>query len=177
MRRPATGSLAAVASSLCLIATLASPGFAAPGSAAPDATAAFEKLKTLAGRWEARDTKGNVHPVTYTVIANGSGVMEEIGGEGDGDMVTVYHRDGERLMLTHYCAANNQPRMRLRSASADGKALTFDLLDVTNLKKSTDGHMRALAVTFVDPDHFSQQWTFIEAGKDQPEQFTYARVK
>ena len=173
MRRSTMASLAA-ASLLCLCAILVPPAYASPGATAPDAAAAFERLKTLAGKWEAKDSKGNVMPVTYTVIANGSGVMEEIGGE---DMVTVYHRDGERLMLTHYCAANNQPRMRLRSASADGKALTFELLDVTNLKKPTDGHMRALALTLVDPDHFSQQWTFTEAGKDQAEQFTYARLK
>lgn len=190
MRSPTMASLAAVAASLCLFATPTMPGFAAAGNAtarsaapasaapasAPDAASAFEKLKALAGKWEGKDSKGNVTPVTYTVIANGSGVMEEMGGEGHGDMVTVYHRDGERLMLTHYCMADNQPRMRLRSASADGKTLTFELVDVTNLKKPSDGHMRALGVTFIDPDHFSQQWTFREAGKDQPEQFTYARV-
>jgi hypothetical protein len=80
-------------------------------------------------------------------------------------------------MATHYCEAGNQPRMRTEPIRADAASLRFSFLDVTNLAKPTDPHMRELVVTFQDPDHLQQRWTFSEGGKETPATFVYARKK
>ena len=78
------------------------------GAGAP-ANVGFEKLKTLVGTWESPMEGGKSFTVTYRLVSNGTVLMEESGME---EMVTMYHPDGDSVMLTHYCAGNNQPRMR-----------------------------------------------------------------
>ena len=145
--------------------------------AQPSGQAGFDKLKSLAGTWEAKHDDGSVTTVTYKVVSSGSAVVETIsyGKEPDG-MVTVYHLDGAKLMLTHYCGAGNQPRM-VAEASADPSKLTFKYLDATNLKSPDDGHMRGLAVTFDGPDRISQAWEWKAKGQANTEVFKYQRKK
>jgi hypothetical protein len=50
--------------------------------------------------------------------------------------------------------------------SGEEKSIVFDLVDVTNLSAPDASHMRKLVVTFGDQDHFTQEWTWREKGKD-----------
>jgi len=86
-------------------------------------------------------------------------------------MVTVYHSDGNRLRVTHYCAGNNQPRMRAEPAGSDAKELTFNFVDATNLAGPTAGHMHRLVVAFSDKNHLTQKWTWRENGRENTEVF------
>src|SRR5690348_9833305 len=74
-----------------------------------DAAAAFSRLKSLAGEWQADTQTGKAY-LKYEVIAAGTAVMERETAEKMPEMLTVYHLDGKRLVLTHYCMAGNQPR-------------------------------------------------------------------
>src|SRR5262245_42675031 len=136
-----------LASLVFLVATvaIAAPALAADSSAA----AGYEKIKALVGTWEAKGPEGMV-TVTYRVVAGGQAVEETL---SHGDMVTVYHKDGDSLLMTHYCMAGNQPRMRASGLSADGKSLDFKFVDATNLANPGDSHMSGLKMTFVDADH------------------------
>lgn len=129
---------------------------------APNAKASFESLKALAGQWETKDPSGKMQTFTWKVVSGGSVLMESMQEES---MVTMYHVDNNRLMLTHYCAAQNQPRMQAQ-VSDDGKTFTFDFIDATNLANPADGHMRKLILTIQDKDHFTEQWFFVQKGKD-----------
>jgi hypothetical protein len=131
-------------------------------SAAPNSSAAFDSLKGLAGQWQLEDPSGKQQITTWKVVSGGSAVMESLQEES---MVTLYHVDKGRLMLTHYCAAQNQPRM-LGTVSEDGKTFTFDFLDATNMASPNDGHMRKMVLTIQDKDHFTEQWIFSKDGKD-----------
>ena len=103
----------------------------------------------------------------------GSAVMEVQTQES---MITMYHLDKDRLMMTHYCSAQNQPRMQA-SISDDGKTFTFDFLDATNLANPADGHMRKMVLTVLDKDHFTEQWLFSKDGKDETGTFHLIRKK
>ena len=133
----------------------------------------FETIKSLAGSWEGKTPKGSA-TVSYRVTSNGSAVMSEI--QGEEDMVTMFHMDGDRLLMTHYCAAGNQPRMKA-SASADNKSISFELLDVTNLASPSAGHMHKVVFTLIDADHHAEDWYFIQDGKEMHERFELTRKK
>jgi hypothetical protein len=141
------------------------------------ATPGLEKLKALAGEWEAKTDEGTT-TVSYKVVSAGSCLLETMNHAKNADMITVYHLDGDRLMLTHYCTLNNQPRMRADGLSAEGKKLTFKFVDATNLASPGEGHMHDLTVTFVDENHFTQEWTYYKDGKpDDTAVFRYERKK
>jgi hypothetical protein len=143
--------------------------------AAPNAQQSFDKLKTLAGQWEGKSSKGIVQ-VSYRVMANDSSIVSEINAPGD-NMISVFHMDKDRLLLTHYCGAGNQPRMQA-TTSPDGKSITFDFVDGTNIMPSQMGHMRRLIVTMSDANHHLEEWIFAtNDGKEMRELFELQRKK
>jgi hypothetical protein len=92
-------------------------------------------------------------------------------------MVTMYHQDGDRMMMTHYCEAKNQPRMRTEPIKGEPKMLDFKFLDVTNLAKPTDPVMKGLKIAFLDADHITEEWLFSADGKETPETMSFERKK
>ncbi len=142
--------------------------------AAPNAQQSFDQLKNLAGNWEGKASDGRSVDVSFRVMANGSSLISEISGPGD-NMVSVIHLDKERLLLTHYCGAGNQPRMSA-TASPDGKTITFDFVDGTNILPTQVGHMQRLVVTITDADHHSERWILkTNDGKEMTENFELQR--
>jgi hypothetical protein len=76
-----------------------------------DAQKSFDQLKSLASAWKGKNSQGEPVRVSYRMTAGGSALMSEINGHGE-DMISMIHFDGpNRLLLTHYCTAGNQPRM------------------------------------------------------------------
>jgi hypothetical protein len=140
-----------------------------------DGQRSFDKLKTLAGSWQGKTSSGQAVEVRFRVTSGGSAVMSEIMGEEN--MITMFHLDGDRLLLTHYCAAGNQPRMKA-TASPDGKTLRFEFLDATNLGSPQAGHMHRVIFTFPDADHHTEEWFFVQDGKEAAhERFKLERKK
>ena len=93
-------------------------------------------------------------------------------------MVSMYHLDGDRLMMTHYCGAGNQPRMRAGQVGADAREIVFTFQDATNLPNADAGHMVGLTLTWQTKDHITQAWTWREKGKpDLVEKFDLVRKK
>ncbi|HEY7402089.1 MAG TPA: hypothetical protein VIB39_01090 [Candidatus Angelobacter sp.] len=146
----------------------------AGATGAVNADTAFDNLKSLAGEWQAKDPTGKMQTITWKVVSGGSVIMESMQEES---MVTMYHVDKDHLMLTHYCSAHNQPRMQAQ-VSDDGKTITFNFLDATNLNSPADPHMHKMVLTIVDKDHFNEQWFFSVNGKASDHGvFEFARKK
>ena len=137
----------------------------------------FEKMKSLVGEWQGKSLDGKTAKVSYTLVSDNSALMEKLSVAGESEMVTMYHPDGDHLMMTHYCSAHNQPRMRSQKASTEIKNITLDLVDVTNLSAPDAGHMSKLVLTFVDQDHFTQEWTWSQKGKEGTVVIRFERVK
>jgi hypothetical protein len=134
----------------------------------------FDQLKSLTGSWEGKNSMGEPVEVSYRVTSGGSALISEIMGHGE-DMISMFHLDGaNRLILTHYCAVGNQPRMRA-SASPDGKSITFNFLDATNLDNPQSGHMDHVVIAMLDSNHHTEEWTFTDHGKEMKEVFDLKR--
>ena len=157
-----------------LIALPAAPAAAADGGAAARAFASF---KQLAGTWHSTSASGEEGNLEYEVIAGGSAVVETFVSPKHGEenaMVTVYHLDGDDLVLTHYCMAGNQPTMR--AASIDGDEVRFELDHVSNLASPDAGHMGRAVFRFQGPDRHTSAWTYLVAGEEHTEVFEVERV-
>lgn len=141
------------------------------------AAPAFDKLKSLAGDWQGKASDGSARVATYRLASGGSAVIETLTPEGEPEMITVYHRDGDRLAMTHYCSAGNQPRMRAEIPAGELKRLDFTFVDVTNLKKPADGHIHGLSIFFQDQDHISLIWTWRQNGQDSSSTIKLERKK
>jgi hypothetical protein len=143
--------------------------------AASDAQKSFEQLKGLSGSWEGKASDGKPVQVDYRLTAMGSALMSEIKNMKE-NMITMFNLDGERLLMTHYCGAGNQPRM-LASASPDGKTITFDFLDATNLASPDAGHMHHVVISMLDANHHTEEWNYVDHGKQMKEVFDLRRKK
>ena len=148
----------------CVIAALAT--MAQTSSPAAEGLA---KLKSLQGEWIDVDgvfgEKGKV-AVTYRVTGGGSTVVETFPVGTPHEMVTVYHLDGGKLVLTHYCTSNTQPRMQ--STGLANNALTFDFIGGSNIDPATTSHMHGARIEFVSADEIRGTWTNWSNGKPAP---------
>ncbi len=126
----------------------------------------FEQFKQLAGEWVGKPQgKDDMEiRVIYKVTAGGSAVAETLFPGTDHEMVTVIHRDGDDLLLTHYCHLGNQPQMKA-PGKRDGNSVAFKFVRATNLKSDKDPHMHDATYTFVDNDTFRTEWTLYQDGK------------
>jgi hypothetical protein len=133
----------------------------------------FDTMKSLTGNWKGKDQVGDSIDVSYRMTGGGSTLMSEIRtskeGHSDG-MISMIHMDGDRLLLTHYCSAGNQPRMQA-SISPDGKSITFDFVDGTNITSSQPGHMQRVIFSFTDATHHTEEWHFAAPGKEMVQKF------
>ena len=140
---------------------------------------AFERLKSLVGTWQGKDEAGNPVIVSYRIVSDSSALVETMDmGDKEGVMITMYHPDGDALMVTHYCSMGNQPRMRYSRPARDGNTFSFAYVDATNLASPDADRMEALTIVFRDANHFTQQWTARMKGElMKPVVFEYARGK
>lgn len=137
----------------------------------------LERLKKLTGTWTTETKETGATTVTYRVTSGGSTVMETLMPGTAHEMVTMYHLDGDELILTHYCALGNQPRMKAQKDSKEG-TLDFRCAGGSNVKCPGEAHMHSLAMTFVDADHLRHEWTLMKGGKaEEVVNFELARKK
>ena len=164
-------------SSLFLAATV-SAGVArgAAANTEVDAGTAFSRLKALVGDWDVESSHGKAHS-RFELIAGGSVLLEHFTEPGGQEMLTAYHLDGTRLVLTHYCLAGNQPQMVAEKSDGAAGELDFAFAGGSNIAAGA-GHMHDAVFHLGSSDHFDAKWDFVEAGKVKfSEEIHYTRTK
>lgn len=135
-----------------------------------DATSAFEALKSFEGEWKSTPVGGDesrASTVVYKVSANGSSVIKTYGPGTRYEMFSVYHMDGDELLMTHYCALGNQPKMRFKATDEPGE-IYFEFDGGTNFDPAKDAHAHegSTKVTGTDTQDFMS--IAHSEGKPQP---------
>ena len=147
------------------------------------AAAALAKLRALAGDWQGTfewsgaRTGGGRMKVSYSVTGYGSAVVENLIVDGVTTMTSVYHLDGADLRMTHYCGAQNQPRLKAKRIEPAQGILDFEFVDITNAPWPDAPHVDGLELRLQDADHINLTFHFIAAGKESRERIELARVK
>ncbi len=153
---------------LLMGAALVAPAPAsASASADSPASAAFHRLSALAGNWSASamTPDGESMDINYKVTAGGSAIVETQFAGTSHEMVTVYYMDGDDLVLTHYCVAQNQPHMRLDVAKSTKDELHFVFAGGSNVDPNKGFHMHNLTVRFHGDGTVDTQWDGMKDGK------------
>jgi len=146
------------------------------------AATAFGKLKSLTGDWEgtfewtgARKGTGSMN-AAYYLTGNGSALVENLIMEGAPVMTSVYHLDGAALRITHYCGAQNQPRLKAERIDVAHGAIDFGFVDITNLRSADAPHVHGLELRLTDSDHITVSFLFQSDGKESREKIVLKRV-
>ena len=153
---------------IILIATAATAQVSVMGVPERDpATPDLDTIKKLAGDWVELDEAGSPTDnvvSSYRVTAGGTAVLDVEFGGTDHEMLTVFHQDGDDLVLTHYCVLGNQPHMRAEPGTGRDK-LVFNCVGGTNLSCAIDKHMHRGEITLIDEDHLTSTWFMHEKGE------------
>ena len=150
-----------------MAALLAIAALSSPSQGAAPALQGFERIARLEGSWSGSNSHGQPVELSYEVVADGSAVLEHLiitREKKTEKMVTLYHLDGDRLMLTHYCTAGNQPRMAAKQVSPN--SIGFEFLDATGLPSLETGHMHRAKLSFEGDERLKAEWTWSENGEE-----------
>jgi hypothetical protein len=142
--------------------------------AVPD-TSAWKSLQTLVGKWDGKvNESGKEMSARLEVILTGDGsaLMHWMDQGTPHEMITMFYPDMNDLLATHYCAAHNQPRFKLTSATPS--RLVFKFKDGTNIGPH-DGHMVGLVIDLIDANHHNEEWTYVQDGKRSTTVFHFKR--
>jgi hypothetical protein len=139
-----------------------------PAATVYDADSAFEFLKTLAGDWARGEDDSDASSSKFRISGAGSTVIETIFPGQPSEMVTVYHRDGDDLLLTHYCALWNAPVMKFEKCDKPGE-IKFAFHGGTNFDPDVDTYVHHGTLQIKDADTLEVNFVAFADGKPQPE--------
>lgn len=133
-------------------------------------------MKALEGRWEGEAHEGMQVVHEFKVSSDGSAVRELMFPGMPHEMTNMYTLDGNSLVMTHYCAAGNQPHMR--SDGIDGNRIAFQFEGVSDLKSEEEVYMGEMTLVIVDDDHIEQHWKAFRGSElDHATKFELQRVR
>jgi hypothetical protein len=162
---------------LVAVAVFAGLGLAQQPNPPAPSSAAFDKLKSLAGEWQGKVNEGgkeSLATTSFRLVSDGSVLMDVLAPGTPHEMVTMFHMDGSDLLATHYCAAHNQPRFLFVSTS-EPNVVAFEFKDATNLSSPTAPHMVGVKFTLLDPNHHVEDWTFFANGQTSTRRLEFQR--
>jgi hypothetical protein len=150
---------------MILVLAAASAAARAETPAPADARAAFERLKSLRGDWQT-PAAPDAPPVTvrYELISGKTAVMETLFPGTEHEMRSLYSMDKGDLVLVHYCAMGNQPRMKYLPGSSPSE-LAFDFTGGANMDAANDPHIHSGRIRIVDANHIEAEWDAYAGGK------------
>jgi len=137
----------------------------------------FDRLKELAGDWQAtavENGKEMTGLLTFRVASGGSVLVADLAPGTAHEMITMFHRDGDDLLATHYCLTGNQPRLRA-GAGADPGVISFAFQDATNLPNQAAPHMDGVRITMIDANHHTEEWNVVANGQTMIRKFDCRR--
>ena len=134
------------------------------------------EISKLIGDWEMADENGaKQHASTFALTSAGSAVREIMFPGQDHEMTNLYHMDGDQLVITHYCASGNQPRMVASQPrrTAEGIVFHFAFDSVSNLRESHDHYMGDMTLTISDAGDIRQDWRSLNYEGELTEPMTF----
>jgi hypothetical protein len=132
---------------------------------------AFETFKGFEGKWAIRSGQKTLPiEMTYEIGSKGSIVTERFGKE-----LSVFYQDGQSLLMTHFCNAGNQPRLRL-AENTRPNVFEFQMFDVTNLPSADADHVERVIYRIVDDKTIDLEIVWKHGKSEESEKYTLTRL-
>jgi hypothetical protein len=132
---------------------------------------AFEKFKGFEGKWAIRSGQKTLPiEMTYESASKASIVTEQFGKE-----LSVFYRDGQSLLMTHFCNAGNQPRLRLGENTRPG-VFEFQMFDITNLQSADADHVERVVYRIIDDKTIALEIVWKNGKSEESEKYTLTRL-
>lgn len=147
----------------------------APEAIIYDAASAMAFLTTTAGQWLPQGAAQHEHGAVAAAPSPNAGVLVETkaarsavvhtynAGRPD-EMETVFHMDGDKLLLTHYCALQNAPILKFVKSDKPGE-LKFVFEGGTNFDPAIDAHLHNSTFQIIDKNTIEQRSQVFTNGK------------
>jgi len=97
-------------------------------------------------------------------------VIEQFGKE-----LSVIYLDGKNLLMTHFCNAGNQPRLRLKDGGQPG-VLEFEMFDITNLKDASTPHVQRIVYKVIDAKKMTLEIIWKKGQSEESEKYALSRI-
>ena len=165
---------------ILLALTFALSSAAHAGKPAPMTTAVpalWDALVSLSGSWSIASPVSDADKafrISVRSISRGTALVETFGNPRKNVTETVYHRAGDKVMGTHYCAQGNQPRLVLDQTSTPDR-LIFRFHDITNLQSPAASHLVKLEFKLINNDVVERIETYSAAGTIEVSQLRLQR--
>jgi hypothetical protein len=145
-----------------------------PDQVVYDSHTAFAFLKSMVGSWEGASrehdhggTARSARSVEIKTTGAGSAVVQTLYPGDKYEMVNVFHMDGDTLLFTHYCAAQNAPVMKFVPSATPGE-IKFEFNGGTNFDVNVDVHAHEGSFFVKDNDTVGSKFITWAGGKPQP---------
>lgn len=119
----------------------------APSEVIVSAEESFSRMKSLVGSWKKINTDSDIFRIEFSLTANETVLVETWVSRGKVHSLTLYHRDGSKLLATHYCPQGNQPRLKMVE-SEQKEQVSFTFQDVTDLQGPNHSFQSSLSFEF-----------------------------
>lgn len=142
-----------------------------PDAVVYDSASAFAFFKSMAGDWEGastgQDHSATARTVNVKVSAAGSLVLQTLYPGDAYEMINAIHMDGDDLLLTHYCAAQNAPVMKFEKSDQPGE-IRFAFAGGTNFDPAVDVHAHDGVFHVKDKDTIESDFVTFANGQARP---------
>jgi hypothetical protein len=147
-----------------------------PTSAAEGEFAAhrFDEMKRLVGTWRRADNPSSPLRIRFFLTAGGTVLVEQWQRGDQAHSLTVYHRDADTIIATHYCPQGNQPRLALLPPSTE-KVVRFSFRDATDLESVRESHLTSLTFDLSDEAVLVRRERYRQAGLDEDSELRLVR--
>jgi hypothetical protein len=124
-----------------------------------DGVFAFDYLKKLSGEWSARQADGHERPgQTFEVHSAGRLLLGTSFPGTDQELVSVFHLDGEDLVLVIYDPAGSEPRLRFDPRKSYPGRYYFRLAGGTGFDRTRDRHIHEASIKFLNVNQIEMEW-------------------
>jgi len=134
-----------------------------------DSAAAFARMKTLAGSYDATSPNApGTTRISYEVTSGGHALLEKLAPEGEAAMTSVYHLEGKDLVMVHYCSVGNRPHLRLDRARSTLDDLRFEWDGTaTDIDVRKGMHIHGGRIRFTASGDVETEWDFWKQGRSE----------
>jgi hypothetical protein len=132
---------------------------------------AFAVFKSFKGTWAIQSGEKTLpFKMTYDTGSRESIVTELFGKE-----LSVFYRDGDSLLMTHFCNTGNQPRLKLKEGGRPGY-FEFEMYDITNLKDAPGGsHVQRAVYHPVNDKRIELELVWTKGKSQESEKYVLTR--